>query len=161
MPDSAASPIHGGFTRLVVTCPRKHETREISMQTLTALERAALMVPDPITVAHDVNQTMYDTLTPDPVQSEKYDLALVPQEDWTASNPSWAELLTAIFKAVRRKYPVLPPRPSQRDVAATMGLPLSTTHQLIVGRIFSPSLRYALRRRVLGSTTKVPSRTHN
>jgi|SRR5262245_29337336 len=142
----------------MVTCPRQDETREISMQTLTALERAALMVPDPITVAHDVNQTMYDTLTPDPVESEKYDLALVPQEDWTASNPSWAEQLTKIFQAVRRKYPVLPPRPSQRDVAATMGVPLATTHQLIVGRIFSPSLRYALKRRLLGSTTKVPSR---
>jgi hypothetical protein len=41
------------------------------MQHLTALERAALMVPDPITVAHDVNQTMYETLTPNPVETEK------------------------------------------------------------------------------------------
>jgi hypothetical protein len=131
------------------------------MQTLTSLERAALMVPDPIIVAHDVNQTMYDTLTPNPVEAEKYDLALVPQEDWTASRPAWAEQLTAIFQAVRRKYPVLPPRPSQRDIAATVTLPLSTTHQLIVGRIFSPQLRHALKRRVLGSTTKVPVRQQN
>lgn len=130
------------------------------MQTLTALERAALMVPDPIAVAHDVNQTMYDTLTPNPVDIEKYDLGLVPQDDWTPSKPDWAEQLTAIFQAVRRKYPVLPPRPSQRDVTATMTLPLSTTHQLIVGRIFSPSLRHALKRRLLGSTTKVPARQH-
>lgn len=128
------------------------------MRTLTALERAALMVPDPITVAHDVNQTMYDTLTPKAVNAEKYDLALVPQEDWSANKPDWAEQLTAIFQAVRQKYPVLPPRPSQQDIDATITLPLSTTHQLIVGRIFSPSLRHALKRRILGSSSKVPSR---
>jgi hypothetical protein len=118
------------------------------------------MVPDPIVVAHDVNQTIYDTLTPSPIDAEKYDLTLVPQEDWTATKPAWAEQLTAIFKAVRQKYPVLPTRPSQRDIAATMGLPLSTTHQLIVGRIFSPSLRHALKRRLLGSATKGPVRQH-
>ncbi|WP_162917613.1 hypothetical protein [Dongia deserti] len=128
------------------------------MQTLTALERAALMVPDPITVAHDVNQTMYDALTPKPVDAEKYDLALVPQQDWNATTPDWTEQLTSIFQAVRRKYPVLPPRPSQQDIAATLALPLATTHQLIVGRIFSPSLRHAFKRRVLGSTTKAPAR---
>jgi hypothetical protein len=128
------------------------------MRTLTALERAALMVPDPITVAHDVNQTMYDTLTPKPVDAEKYDLALIPQEDWTATKSDWAEQLTAIFQAVRQKYPVLPPRPSQQDIDATITLPLSTTHQLIVGRIFSPSLRHALKHRILGSTTKIPVR---
>jgi hypothetical protein len=116
------------------------------------------MVPDPITVAHDVNQTMYETLTPNPVEAEKYDLALVPLDDWTATAPDWENQLTAIFRAVRAKYPVLPPRPTQRDVAATVTLPLATTHQLIVGRIFSPSLRHALKRRVLGSTTKVPVR---
>jgi hypothetical protein len=128
------------------------------MRTLTALERAALMVPDPITVAHDVNQIMYDTLTPKSVDAEKYDLALVPQEDWAATKPDWSEQLTAIFQAVRRRYPVLPPRPSQQDIDATISLPLSTTHQLIVGRIFSPSLRHALKRRILGPTTKVPAR---
>ena len=128
------------------------------MQHLTALERAALMVPDPITVAHDVNQTMYETLTPNPVETEKYDLGLVPEVDWTATRPDWEEQLTTIFRAVRAKHPVLPPRPTQRDVAATVTLPLSTTHQLIVGRIFSPSLRHALKRRILGSTTKLPVR---
>lgn len=128
------------------------------MRILTASERAALMVPDPIAVAHDVNQTMYDTLTPKPVDAEKYDLALVPQEDWAATKSDWAEHLTAMFQAVRKKYPVLPPRPSQQDIAATLSLPLATTHQLIVGRIFSPSLRHALKRRILGSTTKVPVR---
>ena len=131
------------------------------MQTLSPLERAALMVPDPIIVAHDVNQTMYDTLTPDPVTADRYDLSLVPQEAWTASKADWAEQLTAIFQAVRRKYPVLPPRPSPCDIAATLAVPLSTTHQLIVGRIFSPSLRHALKRRILGSTTKVPARQQN
>jgi hypothetical protein len=128
------------------------------MRILTAQERAALMVPDPIAVAHDVNQTMYDTLTPKPVDAEKYDLALVPQEDWAATKSDWTEQLTAMFQAVRKKYPVLPPRPSQQDVAATVNLPLSTTHQLIVGRIFSPSLRHAFKRRVLGPTTKVQVR---
>ncbi|HWP40331.1 MAG TPA: hypothetical protein VNL70_05350 [Tepidisphaeraceae bacterium] len=128
------------------------------MRTLTALERAALMVPDPITVAHDVNQTMYDILTPKPVLAEKYDLALIPKDDWSATKPDWGEQLTAIFQAVRRKYPVLPPRPSPQDIDATITLPLATTHQLIVGRIFSPSLRHALKRRILGSTTKVPVR---
>lgn len=128
------------------------------MRILSASERAALMVPDPIAVAHDVNQTMYDTLTPKPVDAEKYDLALIPQEDWAATRPDWAEQLTAMFQAVRKKYPVLPPRPSEQDIAATLSLPLSTTHQLIVGRIFSPSLRHAFKRRILGSTTKVPVR---
>ncbi|HEX6119902.1 MAG TPA: hypothetical protein VFZ03_10685 [Dongiaceae bacterium] len=118
------------------------------MPAFTPLERAVLMMPDPITVAHDVNQTMYDTLTPEPLDFDRYNLALVPQEDWTATWLNWAEQLTAIFQAVRRKYPVLPPRPSQRDVAATVTLPLATTHQLIVGRIFSPSLRHALKHRV-------------
>jgi hypothetical protein len=116
------------------------------------------MVPDPIIVAHDVNQTMFDILTPKPLDAERYDLALVPQEDWTSTKPDWAEQLTAIFQAVRRKYPVLPPRPTHRDIAATASLPLSTTHQLIVGRIFSPSLRHDLKRRILGSTTKIPVR---
>jgi hypothetical protein len=125
------------------------------MPAFTPLERAALMMPDPITVAHDVNQTMYDTLTPEPLEFDRYDLALVPQEDWTATRLNWAEQLTAIFQAVRRKYPVLPPRPSQRDVAATVTLPLSTTHQLIVGRIFSPSLRHALKRRIRGQKPKI------
>ncbi|HSE74866.1 MAG TPA: hypothetical protein VLB05_10160 [Dongiaceae bacterium] len=125
------------------------------MPAFTPLERAALMMPDPITVAHDVNQTMYDTLTPEPLEFDRYDLALVPQEDWTATRLNWAEQLTAIFQAVRRKYPVLPPRPSQRDVAATVTLPLSTTHQLIVGRIFSPSLRHALKRRIQGQKPKI------
>jgi hypothetical protein len=125
------------------------------MPAFTPLERAALMMPDPIIVAHDVNQTMYDTLTPEPLEFDRYDLALVPQEDWTATRLNWAEQLTAIFQAVRRKYPVLPPRPSQRDVAATVTLPLSTTHQLIVGRIFSPSLRHALKRRIQGQKPKI------
>ena len=125
------------------------------MPAFTPLERAALMMPDPITVAHDVNQTMYDTLTPEPLEFDRYDLALVPQEDWTATRLNWAEQLTAIFQAVRRKYPVLPPRPSQRDVAATVTLPLSTTHQLIVGRIFSPSLRRALKRQIEGQKPNV------
>jgi hypothetical protein len=125
------------------------------MPAFTPLERAALMMPDPITVAHDVNQTMYDTLTPEPLEFDRYDLALVPQEDWTATRLNWAEQLTAIFQAVRRKYPVLPPRPSQRDVAATVTLPLSTTHQLIVGRIFSPSLRHALKRRIQGQKPNI------
>ena len=125
------------------------------MPAFTPLERAALMMPDPITVAHDVNQTMSDTLTPEPLEFDRYDLALVPQEDWTATRLNWAEQLTAIFQAVRRKYPVLPPRPSQRDVAATVTLPLSTTHQLIVGRIFSPSLRHALKRRIQGQKPKI------
>ncbi|MEZ5831131.1 MAG: hypothetical protein R3D05_08115 [Dongiaceae bacterium] len=114
------------------------------------------MVPDPIAVAHDVNQTMYETLTPTPVDTARYDLALVPQEDGIATWPDWAEHLTAIFQAVRQKYPVLSPRPSQREITATVALPLSTTHQLIVGRIFSPSLRHALRRRILGSTIILP-----
>jgi hypothetical protein len=34
-------------------------------------------------------------------------------------------------------------------------LPLSTTHQLIVGRIFSPSLRHALKRRIQGQKPKI------
>jgi hypothetical protein len=116
------------------------------------------MVPDPIIVAHDVNQTMYDILTPKTVDAEKYDLALVPHQDWSATTPDWGEQLASIFQAVRKKYPVLPTRPSQQDVLATIGLPLSTTHQLIVGRIFSPSLRHAFKRRILGSTTKASVR---
>ena len=128
------------------------------MHTLTASERAALMVPDPIIVAHDVNQTMYDILTPKTVDAEKYDLALVPHQDWSATTPDWGEQLASIFQAVRKKYPVLPTKPSQQDVLATIGLPLSTTHQLIVGRIFSPSLRHAFKRRILGSTTKASVR---
>lgn len=129
------------------------------MQMLTMLERAALMVPDPVSVAHDVNQVMYDILTPNPIEADKYDLALVPQDDWAATG-AWSAQLTAIFHAVRRKYPVLPPRPSQRDVAATLSLPLSTTHQLIVGRIFSPSLRHALKSRLFAAKTKIPVRRH-
>jgi len=119
------------------------------MHTLTNLERAALMAPDPVIVAHDVNQAIFDALTPNPVQTEEYDLELVPEEDWAATKAAWASQLTAIFQAVQRKYPVLPPRPSQQDVSATAALPLSTTHQLIVGRIYSPSLRHALKQRVL------------
>lgn len=128
------------------------------MHMLSALERSVAMIPDPIGVAHDVNQAIYDTLTPDPITPDKYDMALVPQETWSATKAAWAGQLTAIFRAVRRKYPILPPRPSQRDVAATLNVPLSTTHQLIVGRIFSPSLRHALKRRILAARSRGPVR---
>lgn len=121
------------------------------MQMLSALERSIAMMPDPIGVAHDVNQAMYETLTPNPIEPEKYDLSLIPQEDWGASQNSWSLQFAAVLRAVRKKYPMLPPRPSARDVAATLNVPLSTTHQLIVGRIFSPSLRHALKRRLLAA----------
>lgn len=126
------------------------------MHRLTALERAAVMVPDPVIVAHDVNQAIFDTLTPYPVSPERYDLGLMPHEDWSATLSAWAEHLHAIFQAVQRKYPVLPPRPTQQDVSATLVLPLSTTHQLIVGRIFSPSLRHRLKQRVLNDRRRQP-----
>lgn len=118
---------------------------------LAIQERLDLMLPDPIGVAHDVNQAIYDTLTPNPIKPEKYDLALIPLEDWGATRNAWALQLTAIFKEVRRKYPILPPRPSPRDVNATLAVPLSTTHQIIVGRIFSPQLRHQLKRRLLAA----------
>lgn len=120
------------------------------MHTLTVFGRAATMVPDPVIVSHDVNQAIFDTLTPSPVPPQKYDLGIVPQQYWSAIEAGWADHLTAIFQAVQRKYPVLPTRPSPEDILATMALPLATTHQLIVGRIFSPSLRHALGRRIPG-----------
>ena len=119
------------------------------MHRLTALERAAVMVPDPVVVAHDVNQAIFDTLTPNPVPPESYDLGMMPHDDWSASLAAWTVHLQAIFQAVQQKYPVLPSRPTPQDVSATLVLPLSTTHQLIVGRIFSPSLRHRLKQRIL------------
>lgn len=116
---------------------------------LAMQERYDLMLPDPIGVAHDVNQAIYDTLTPKPIAPEKYDLALIPAEDWGAVEAEWMSQLCAIFREVRKKYQILPIRPTRRDAAATMQVPLSTTHELIVGRIFSPSLRHALKRRLL------------
>ena len=98
--------------------------------------------PDAIRVAHDVNQAMFDVLTPSPVEPGDYDLALVPQQAWQASEADWEMQLTAIFRAARLKYLVLAPRPSSHDVTATLPVPLSFTHQLIVGRIFSPSVRF-------------------
>lgn len=124
------------------------------MHRLTALERAAVMVPDPVIVAHDVNQAIFDMLTPNPVPPDKYDLGLTPHEDWSATQTAWAHHLQAIFQAVQRRYPVLPPRPTPQDVSATLVLPLSTTHQLIVGRIFSPSLRHRLKQRMLTDRRK-------
>jgi hypothetical protein len=107
------------------------------------------MVPDPVIVAHDVNQAIFDTLTPYPVPPESYDLGMTPREDWSATPAAWTEHLQAVFLAVQQKYPVLPLRPTQQDVSATLVLPLATTHQLIVGRIFSPSLRHRLKQRIL------------
>lgn len=118
---------------------------------LAMQENLELMMPDPIGVAHDVNQAIYDTLTPDPIAADLYDLCLVPQEAWGAGAGTWTLQLTAIFKAVREKYPVLPHRPTPRDIAATLNVPLSTTHQLIVGRIFSPQLRHAFKRKLLAA----------
>lgn len=99
--------------------------------------------PDAIRVAHHVNQAMFDALTPTPVAPEQYDLALVPQHAWGVNEVDWEMQLTAIFRAVRLQYPVLARRPSAHDVIATLPVPLSFTHQLIVGRIFSPSVRFA------------------
>jgi hypothetical protein len=101
--------------------------------------QASPLQPDAIRVAHDVNQAMFEALTPAPIAPEDYDLALVPQQ--CANEIDWEMQLTAIFRAVRLKYPVLPRRPSPQDVVATLPAPLSFTHQLIVGRIFSPSIR--------------------
>jgi hypothetical protein len=111
------------------------------MQTLTNQGRPEQPQPDAIRVAHDVNQAMYDVLTPHPVEPGQYDLALVPQHGWSASENDWATQLTAIFQRVRRKYPVLAQRPSSQDVTATLIVPISFTHQLVVGRIFAPSVR--------------------
>ena len=109
------------------------------MQSLTNLDGHQ---PDATRVAHDVNQAMFDVLTPSPVEPEKYDLALVPRQGWQANETDWEMQLTAIFRAVRLKYPVLMQRPSEYDVTATLLVPISFTHQLIVGRIFSPSMRF-------------------
>jgi hypothetical protein len=111
------------------------------MQTLTNQDWSEQPQPDAVRVAHDVNQAMYDVLTPHPVESGRYDLALVPQHAWGASESDWAAQLTAIFQSVRRKYPVLAQRPSSQDVTATLSVPISFTHQLVVGRIFAPSFR--------------------
>lgn len=111
------------------------------MQPSTNPGRVEPSQPDAIRVAHDVNQAIYDALTPQPVEPARYDLTLVPRRDWTASEADWDQQLTAIFRAVRQRYPVLLGRPTQQDVRATLTLPMSTTHQLIVGRIFSPSFR--------------------
>ena len=97
--------------------------------------------PDATGVAHDVNQAMFDVLTPSPVEPEKYDLALVPRQAWQANETDWEMQLTAIFRAVRLKYPVIA-RPSEYDVTATLSVPIAFTHQLIVGRIFSPCVRF-------------------
>lgn len=112
--------------------------------------------PDAIRVAHDVNQAMFDVLTPSPIEPEKYDLALVPQQAWLASEADWEMHLIAIFRAVRLNYRVLAQRPSSHDVTATLPVPLSFTHQLIVGRIFSPSMRFAPHR---GSRAGTPERS--
>ena len=109
------------------------------MQSLTNLDGHQ---PDAIRVAHDVNQAMFDVLTPSPVEPGEYDLALVPRQAWLANESDWELQLTAIFRAVRLKYPVLAQRPSSHDVTATLPVPISFTHQLIVGRIFSPSVRF-------------------
>lgn len=111
--------------------------------------------PDAIRVAHDVNQAMFDVLTPSPVDPGEYDLALVPRLAWQANEADWEMRLTAIFRAIRLKYPVLAPRPSSHDVTATLPVPISFTHQLIVGRIFSPSVRFAPHR---GSRAGIPER---
>lgn len=110
------------------------------MQSLTNLDGHQ---PDAIRVAHDVNQAMFDVLTPAPIEPGDYDLALVPRQAWQASESDWEMQLTAIFRAVRLNYRVLAQRPSSHDVTATLPVPLSFTHQLIVGRIFSPSVRFA------------------
>lgn len=113
------------------------------MQSLTKLDGHQ---PDAIGVAHDVNQAMFDVLTPSPIDPGEYDLAMVPQS-WLVDEADWEMQLTAIFRAARLKYPVLPLRPSSHDVTATLPVPISFTHQLIVGRIFSPSVRFAPQRR--------------
>ena len=41
--------------------------------------------PDAIRVAHDVNQAMFDVLTPSTIEPEEYDLALVPHQAWQAN----------------------------------------------------------------------------
>ena len=108
------------------------------MQSLMSLDGHQ---PDAIRVADDVNQAMFDVLTPQPIEPARYDLALMPQRDWQASGEDWSAQLIAIFQAVRRRYPVLAQQPSPQDAMATLMLPLSGTHQLIVGRIFAPCLR--------------------
>jgi hypothetical protein len=129
---------HAGFMAPVVPCPRRTNARQRPMQSSTNLDGHQ---PDATGVAHDVNQAMFDVLTPSPVEPEKYDLALVPRQAWQANETDWEMQLTAIFRAVRLKYPVLA-RPSEYDVTATLPVPISFTHQLIVGRIFSPSVRF-------------------
>ena len=109
------------------------------MQSLTNLDGHQ---PDAIRVAHDVNQAMFDVLTPSPIEPGEYDLAPVPRQAWLANETDWEMQLTAIYRAVRLKYPVLAQRPSSHDVTATLSVPISFTHQLIVGRIFSPSVRF-------------------
>ncbi|NJO22192.1 MAG: hypothetical protein HC868_03655 [Sphingomonadales bacterium] len=111
--------------------------------------------PDAIRVAHDVNQAMFDVLTPAPVDPGDYDLALIPRQAWSADESDWEMQLTAIFRAVRVKYPVLAPRPSSHDVTATLPVPISFTHQLIVGRIFLPCVRFAPHR---GLRAGIPDR---
>jgi hypothetical protein len=108
------------------------------MQSLMSLDGHQ---PDAIRVADDVNQAMFDVLTPQPIEPARYGLALMPQRDWQASGEDWSAQLIAIFQAVRRRYPVLAQQPSPQDAMATLMLPLSGTHQLIVGRIFAPCLR--------------------
>ena len=123
------------------------------MQSLTNLDGHQ---PDATGVAHDVNQAMFDVLTPSPVEPEKYDLALVPRQAGQANETDWEMQLTAIFRAVRLKYPVLALRPSSHDVTATLPVPISFTHQLIVGRIFSPSVRFVPHH---GSRAGIPERS--
>jgi hypothetical protein len=143
---------HAGFMAPVVPCPRRTNARERAMQSLTNLDGHQ---PDAIRVAHDVNQAMFDVLTPSPIEPGDYDLALVPRQAWQAIESDWEMQLTAIFRAVRLKYPVLAPRPSSHDVTATLSVPISFTHQLIVGRIFSPSVRFVPHR---GSRAGIPQR---
>ena len=109
------------------------------MQSLTNLDGHQ---PDAIRVAHDLNQAMFDVLTPSPIEPGEYDLAPVPRQAWLANETDWEMQLTAIYRAVRLKYPVLAQRPSSHDVTATLSVPIAFTHQLIVGRIFSPSVRF-------------------
>jgi hypothetical protein len=153
---------HARFMAPVVPSLPQTPAWEGIMKSLTDQEPSSHLQPDAIRVAHDVNQAMFDVLTPHPVEPRHYSLDLIPRLAWGANEATWEQQLGAVFQAARPRYPVLAQRPTQQDVAATLPVPISFTHHLIVGRIFSPHVRtgihHALPSQIDPGRDSMPSR---
>lgn len=91
-------------------------------------------MPNRIQIDYDVNRAMFHVLVPTLIPEDEYNAGLKPSS-WNPDPEPWANQLSEIFAALRRKYAQLHADDVRLKAAVTYDRPLAVTKSIIVDEI--------------------------